>query len=462
MPTCLCISVGPSFAELGLWSEKSSRPALSHSKTVYLPNQSLAAGLKDLLESASVPKDGQLKVLISSHHLTKILDSRLGGSVAQLITKGFETWHWVRQKPQQEYFDWLPSRSSPLATKDLIFGINERINHAGLLQTPVNESELEEIANKLNSQDIKKVCVNFLFSHKNDQNEQKTVRFFKEKGFEVFYPEIKSGTDEVMVWRRNVINACLMGSFIDFKNTITQGLQDWSTEEKIQFFFSPENIGSFYPNSIVDSLFAQLSLVQKSAPPKTLILNLDTEIWHLIKSNSQWTQWQSPWGAVQSLKPEELKLKIQPSSEVTSNEFGELIITEQELSFEPGPMLFGRAFRPMLFDFLQVAAPNADFKPFCTEIGERRLREHLQALIRNSKNSRGQTVEQIARTMLEDCIDQMASSLLLHTDPKDQIFVTGRWASSLGSMLKERWPKLNLSIDAQSRTSALQSMESLV
>lgn len=424
------LQVGLSFAEIGLFENH----ALKARKRFYLPQEPLGNSLKKFWLEHGNPTE----LTVSSRYLEKILDSKLGGTVAQVVTAGFETWPILRQPILPASFDLKPFRQEALASKDLVFGIDERISSDGKVLKALQLSDLEILHEKFKSLLVKRICINLLFSHLNPEHQKKAANYFREQGYEVFACIRESSSlDEMPTWRKNVINACLSGAFTEHCEDLSKSLEEFKAP--LNFLDHLNQPFREDKNQIVGSLFAWISaLAHDFKNQASHVLYLGLEDWHLISLKEITNYWQSPWGRIESPMTLSNKLKIQPTLELTTGFFGGVSFSSYELGFEPGPLSFGRALKPTVFDLLnyQFQLPLAQIQ----EKGKAKLKDQLIALIKNVPELEKYTQEKLTQTLLNQIVSRLiGESQFFSQTPIENLVVTGFFAPSLFPLLEKKW-----------------------
>lgn len=441
------LNIGISFAELKLQTDAKSgtkSEANSFFKRIYLAQESLNIGLKKAWQEIG---ETPSSIVISSRYLEKILDAKLGGSVAQIVTKGFETWPILRQPLNPGHFTVTPKRQEPLASKDLVFGITERVCASSEKLIAVDISELEFINSKLKLMSVKRVCINLLHSQISSNHQKQVAHYFKEQGFEVFAADrLASSRDEMPAWRKNVINACLSGAFSELVEEIKKSLVDTVCE--ISFLDSAGDEFLSDKNFISNSLFAWTNLLKKRyADTFDQVLFLGLEGWYLISTKKMSKFWESPWGLIELDSPEMKKLSIQPTQEITSTSWGGLGPGASELGYEPGPISFGRAHRATVFDFM-VPAKKITFN-YITPTGLQRFNDQLFASIKSLSELRSLNSEKLVTTVYDHCLQNLALDChFASADINTNTVITGFFAPYLYADLKANWHNSKLSLDA--------------
>jgi hypothetical protein len=439
----LSLHLGSSFADLLIFEGTK----LLQNQLLYLHGQSLSAALKNILAEH---QGAVTNVYVSCRHLDKILGTKLGGSVAQVVTRGFENWALLRQPTFPHHFELKPSRLEPLASQENIFGINERIDVHGKVVLPLEMTELEVIASKLKLMNIKKVCINFLFSHKNPTHLKKAVQFFKEQGFDVFSADrLTSTTDEIPIWRRNILNACLAGTFEELKNDLNKVFEGKPTPE-FKFLLDGATTGATGLNDICSTLHGWAQAVLERVPDGHECLYVGLENWWYLNPSKRFSTWESPWGLIEADLPSMTRLRTQPTSELKPDLFGCLQISPDELGFEPGPISFGRALRPCAFDMFFLA--DLIELPWTQESGRKRYKEALMSFIKTSKEFEGVSAEKLNLNLLDRFFEGLALEVLLNTHSK-KIWLTGYFAEIVHDGLRKRIPNLEFEVDQKFKNS---------
>jgi N-methylhydantoinase A len=439
------LSLGPSFAELCVTSTRGSS-SFFFRKRAYLPKENLATCFQKLRDFMSSQPDGKIeKLVVSCRYLEKIFETKLGGSVAQVVTAGFENWPALRQPINPQYFSSHPLRVEPLASQEHIFGIPERIDANGNVLKALTTSALEPISAKLKLMEIKKVCVNLLFAGKNDSHETLVKDYFVEQGFEVYCTSRDSSSrDEVSAWRGHILNACLSGTFTEILGEIQKATSGLLNPENIFFLDSLGELHQKPLNHLSSVLFGWTSQLPKDTK-EPWVLNLGLETWSLSSLDSK-KSWQSPWGAVEVPHRRTVSLKVQPTQEIESDLWGELSISARPATYEPGPMSWGRARKPLVVDVLFSQCPELtkEFESLIIPAGVQRYIDTLKILQRNSSLA-SLEISQLEKSLIERILLGIEMEI-----PVSSVLVTGLFASSLVPRLRAQCPQINWKITENS------------
>ena len=439
------LNIGESFAEILATDQQTSI-----FKRWYLPQESLAQFLsKFLLENPEVQAD---RLVVSSRFLEKIIDRKLSGNVANLVTSGFENWSWIRQPATSSHFEMHPKRSPALSNDELVFGITERTLVNGDIEQEIKNEELEFISEKLKLMEVKRVCINFLHSQKNSSNEKLVGEYFKSQGFQIFMShELGQSLDEVPRWRRNILNACMAGVFEELLADIKRGLGDKISADKIFFWNSHGELFQNDGNEYISTLFgfapAIHKHIQKHASLKTPyhILHLGLEFFTLINPHKVQNHWQTPWGPVDLKSIESQKLKIQPTLAIQNTDWnGWIDLGTEEVGFEPGPLCFGKSRRITLFDlfaFKNKVGQINGVEKLLNEAFQNRFKDSLLAMSKNASGT-STSLEKIIDELEAEVYSRIVQEITLLSEHKD-IVCCGAFSPLIFTELKKRAPHFN-------------------
>lgn len=429
------MKIGESFAEI-----LATNGNKEYFQRTYIPKISIPVFLNDFFNSH--PDIQCSRILISSRFIEKILNRKLGGSVATITTSGFENWAWIRQPMTQTHFDLHPQRVNPITNEELIFGLTERTLANGTLEQGVLDTELEFLEAKFKLMEVKRVCINLLHSQTNPENEIKVGQYFQDKGYQIFLShELKECLDEVPRWRRNLLNAAVAGVFEDLVEEIKKGISGFIPEDQIYFWnangdlFNSQNV-----NNSISGLFGygpclnRYIQTQIKKPTSKLfkashysIVYLGIEMFSLIDPFNKKNTWSTAWGPVELKGYEVHRLAHQPTTEILTLSGGEVQFSEQDIGFEPGPMCFGKSQKVTLFDlmvYLQKFTKLQSIDEKVLSTGATRLKS---AFLVMAKSSSFNNVEDFTEHLWNHFIQRLAQEIAVK-ESHDFIYMTGAFA----------------------------------
>ncbi|MBL8588168.1 MAG: hydantoinase/oxoprolinase family protein [Methylobacteriaceae bacterium] len=94
---------------------------------------------------------------------TNALIQHRGVRTGLVTTDGFRDLIEIGRQKRPDLYDLQADKPPPLVTRDLRFGVAERLRHDGSVETPLDESAMRAIARRLKDADVKAVAVGFLY-----------------------------------------------------------------------------------------------------------------------------------------------------------------------------------------------------------------------------------------------------------------------------------------------------------
>ena len=260
-----------------------------------------------------------------------------------------------------------------------------------------------------------------------------------EKGFEVFTPERTDNGDEVSRWRKNSLNATVAGLFSDLKKDITDALQGAVDSKDIHYLNSQgefvQNIESNAVSSLA-SAYSALALTQKKAERDVLYLGLESFV--LISSKTWKAQWNGPWGSVENKHIAFRELAIQPTLEISLNDFQRFDFNSNTEGWEPGPMFLGRGQKATLIDLWAEnpkLAKTDGLQDRIMPAGVQKFKNSMFALSKISR-TREKELPGVAKELQSLAIQKVAMESLMFRENKE-ILVTGPLAELFGNGFKK-------------------------
>ncbi|MFZ0802265.1 MAG: hydantoinase/oxoprolinase family protein, partial [Terriglobales bacterium] len=163
-PLCIAVDTGGTFTDC-VWVEGGRIRMLKVFSTPDDPSRAIAEALE------KIGARGALTLLHGTTVGTNTLLQRTGARVALVTTAGFEDVIEIGRQARPKLYDFFFDRVEPLVSRDLRFGLNERVSSEGeILQEP-SPAELRELAEKVGAKKPEAVAVSLLFSFANPKNE---------------------------------------------------------------------------------------------------------------------------------------------------------------------------------------------------------------------------------------------------------------------------------------------------
>jgi len=442
----LALYIGESFVEAHLCHNQKT----VHFNRWYLGKEGFKSGLQKFFQEAGVQKIN--KAIVASRFVEKIMSYRLGGSVATVTTKGFESWAGFRQPQNQKV--------GPLSSTDLIFSVDERCSAAGTLEKELAENDINELVEKLRQKQAKRVCIHFLNASKNPHNQNKLKEALTKESFEVFIPAVDTyNNDEVSQWRKNVLNASLSGTFEEVQEELNEGLKGFLPEgERVLFFGSDCQLFDKENHQRLGSLWgataAWSTALKKRIAGNFEVLYLGLEQFSLISPSKEMQNWNSPWGMIHAPQTQNTLLSLQPTTSIEIGPWGELSFSRTVLSYEPGPMFMGRGQIPTLIDLWEDK--TATLKGVAERRSPQGLQKFKNQLLALNKASlqKADSEEKLFSNLREVAMHKMTVDVALSAQ-NSKIVCMGALAPIFAAELKKRLPQFQFELLSETETSLL-------
>lgn len=318
-------------------------------------------------------------IYISYRYLERIFKFKLGGSVAQVVTKGYEGWLSSHQHNKKETLFTLKAPPD-LSSLDMVFSIDEKTDHDGRIEKPLSASGLSDLIDELKKKEAKRVCLNLVNSDKNPTHRDQIKTALIENQFEVFDATELGPESDVNTWRTSLIEASLAGTFNEMKSEIHESLLSVAAAEKIKYVTNKSGASS--NRNILSGLFSledsffDHAKTKFSLPDRFDVLHLGLENFSVWLNEDE--PWLSPWGQTSVIAKKRIDLKVQPTNSFLLNLFDEVEISSNEESFEPGPMCFGRGKIPCVYDVLNSENVTIEL--------QKKIKDSFWALARSSSH----------------------------------------------------------------------------
>jgi N-methylhydantoinase A len=162
--------------------------------TPHDPAEALLHGLEELCKQASsiVPTLRPSKpvnvltvpavITHGSTVATNALLERKGARVAIVTTAGFEDVLEIGRQNRPSLYDLNVDKPAPLAVRENIFGVNERILYDGTIERMPEPEEIEGIAWKISAAGCDSIAICFLHAYRNPENEQFAAKLLSKLG----------------------------------------------------------------------------------------------------------------------------------------------------------------------------------------------------------------------------------------------------------------------------------------
>ena len=175
MGTRIAVDIGGTFTDLVLESESGTEV----SKVLSTPDD-LVEGVLDAVEEAGADlADVDLFIHGTTVGLNTFLE-RSGGRVALITTRGYRDAYLIGRGHRPEMYDLKYRKPAPLAERDSIFEVDERISASGEVLTPLDTNSVEVVAKAIVEGEYEAVAVSLIHSYVDPLHELEVKELLKE------------------------------------------------------------------------------------------------------------------------------------------------------------------------------------------------------------------------------------------------------------------------------------------
>lgn len=169
----LGIDIGGTFTDLVLFDPNADGLKFVKTLTTYPdPTIGIQNGIKDLQDKFGLSISDLESIIHGTTLITNAIIERKGSKTAFITTKGFEDVLEIGRELRYDIYDLFLTMPKPLVPRYLRFGVSERVDSKGHILTPIQKSDLQNLAKKLMDQNIEAVGVCLLNSFANDSHEK--------------------------------------------------------------------------------------------------------------------------------------------------------------------------------------------------------------------------------------------------------------------------------------------------
>jgi len=124
----------------------------------------------------------EIHVVHGSTVATNALLERKGAKTAFVSTAGFEDLLEIGRQNRPELYNLTPTPRRPLISRDLCFGVHERIYHDGTIARRPAPAELKRLAAGLKRTGVRSIAICFLHAYQNAANERAVLKTLQRNG----------------------------------------------------------------------------------------------------------------------------------------------------------------------------------------------------------------------------------------------------------------------------------------
>src|SRR4029077_4145170 len=171
-PLCVAIDTGGTFTDC-VWIDRGRIRMVKVFSTLSDPSLAIVEALERIGVS------GPLTLLHGTTVGTNTLLQRRGARVALLTTAGFEDAIEIGRQARPKLYDFFFDRLDPLVSRDLRFGVDERVGSDGEILKSPTQDEIRSLLDAVREKHPEAVAMSLLFSFANPRNELAVGAAFK-------------------------------------------------------------------------------------------------------------------------------------------------------------------------------------------------------------------------------------------------------------------------------------------
>lgn len=172
----IAADVGGTFTDVAVFDEESGEIRLG--KTLTTP----ASLIEGMSHGVSKTKASFADARLFLHGTTVAINAlleRKGAKTALVTTKGFRDIYEIGRINRPEAYNLFFRKHRPLIERALRIEVDERMDAAGEILRPLNDSELEAVARLLSDEGVEAVAILFLHSYRNPDHEIRALDVLK-------------------------------------------------------------------------------------------------------------------------------------------------------------------------------------------------------------------------------------------------------------------------------------------
>ena len=143
------------------------------------PERAVVAGVRELLGRARLAGERITNVIHGTTLFTNALIERKGARAALVTTRGFKDAVEIGREHRYDMYDLYLERPRPLAPRHLRFEVTERVLADGSVRTPLDETEVPALAERLRREQVEAVAICLLHSYREPAHEQRLAELLR-------------------------------------------------------------------------------------------------------------------------------------------------------------------------------------------------------------------------------------------------------------------------------------------
>ncbi|KAB7896765.1 hydantoinase/oxoprolinase family protein [Rouxiella sp. S1S-2] len=174
----LAVDVGGTFTDVVLLKgdEHFSAKVLTSADA---PERAVLTGIENVLTDAALTFSDIDLLILGTTLATNALIERKGAKTALITTAGFRDLVEIGQEDRFAQYDVFLQKPLPLVERHWRFGIEERIDAQGKVRIALNEQQVHQLAEELETLGIESVAIGYLQSFVNPEHERRTAEILR-------------------------------------------------------------------------------------------------------------------------------------------------------------------------------------------------------------------------------------------------------------------------------------------
>lgn len=166
------------------------------------PERAVIDGVALLLEQQSL-KFSDLNIFLHGTTLaTNAIIERRGAKTALITTQGFRDAIEIGSESRHDQYDIFIRKPQPLVSRGLRFTVAERVAADGSVLVPLDEAEVETLADQLKAEAIESLAVSFIHAYANSAHEQRVREILSARLPNVYFSLSSETCPEVREYER--------------------------------------------------------------------------------------------------------------------------------------------------------------------------------------------------------------------------------------------------------------------
>lgn len=233
----LGVDIGGTFTDAVLFSEEGGVQSFKVPSTPGDLARGFLAAVDRALEQG-LPSAGDLGYL--AHATTAATNAIIEGKTARtalVVTRGFRDLLEIARQTRPSLYDLFADKLEPLVPRDRCFEVSERLDAAGRVLAPLDESDLERVAGALTAAAVESVAVCFLHAYRFPEHERRAAAFLAQRlpgvlvsASSAVWPEFR----EYLRASTTVVNAAIRPTVSRYLDRVSAGLAERGVTPNVQ------------------------------------------------------------------------------------------------------------------------------------------------------------------------------------------------------------------------------------